>query len=85
VFCARLRRSASLGTSHDRLSRRYFTELDEAGLLEQALDRRLRRGVDLSDPVIARRMHRYLVSQGFDPSAITGLLRRRRASIAESL
>jgi hypothetical protein len=59
--------------------------LDEAELLEQALDRRLRGGVDLRDPAIIRRLHRYLVSQGFDPSAVTGLLRRRRASIAESL
>ena len=62
-----------------------FTDLDENELLEQALDRRLRRGVDLSDPVIVRRVHRYLVGQGFDPSAVTGLLRRRRASIGESL
>jgi regulatory protein len=62
-----------------------FTELDEAELLEQALDRRLRRGADLNDPATSRRVHRYLVGQGFDPSAVTGLLRRRRASIAESL
>ena len=54
-----------------------FTELDEAELLEQALDRRLRRGVALNDPLVLQRMHRYLVAQGFDPSAVTGLLRRR--------
>jgi len=58
-----------------------FTELDETELLEQALDRRLRRGVDLRDAVIVRRLHRYLVGQGFDPSAVTGLLRRRRAQM----
>jgi len=58
-----------------------FTELDEAELLEQALDRRLRRGIDLRDPVIVHRVHRYLVGQGFDPSAVTGLLRRRRAQM----
>ena len=62
-----------------------FTELDEAELLEQALDRRLRRGLGLNDPLAVQRMHRYLVGQGFDPSAVTGLLRRRRAHIAESL
>ena len=58
-----------------------FSELDEAELLEQALDRRLRRGVDLRDPAIVRRVHRYLVGQGFDASAVTGLLRRRRAQM----
>ena len=56
-----------------------FMELDEAELLEQALERRLRRGLGLNDPLAVQRMHRYLVGQGFDPSAVTGLLRRRRA------
>ena len=56
---------------------RVFTELDEAALLEQALDRRLRRGLALNDPLVLQRMHRCLVAQGFDPSAVTGLLRRR--------
>ena len=83
-----LRQIEALGIARDvarQAVAEAFTELDEAELLEQALDRRLRRGVDLSDPVIVRRVHRYLVGQGFDPSAVTGLLRRRRASIAESL
>ena len=83
-----LRQIEALGIARDvarQAVAEVFTELDEADLLEQALDRRLRRGVDLSDPVIVRRVHRYLVGQGFDPSAVTGLLRRRRASIAESL
>jgi regulatory protein len=83
-----LRQIEALGIARDvarQAVAEVFTELDEAELLQQALDRRLRRGVDLSDPAIVRRMHRYLVGQGFDPSAVTGLLRRRRASIAESL
>jgi regulatory protein len=83
-----LRQIEALGIARDvarQAVAEVFTELDEAELLEQALDRRLRHGVDLSDPVIARRVHRYLVGQGFDSSAVTGLLRRRRASIAESL
>jgi regulatory protein len=58
-----------------------FADLDEAELLEQALDRRLRRGTALDDPVAVRRVHRYLIGQGFDPSAVTGLLRRRRAQM----
>jgi len=83
-----LRQIEALGIARDvarQAVAEVFTELDEAELLEQALDRRLRGGVDLRDPAIIRRLHRYLVSQGFDPSAVTGLLRRRRASIAESL
>ena len=83
-----LRQIEALGIARDvarEAVAEVFTELDEAELLEQALDRRLRRGIDLSDPAIVRRVHRYLVSQGFDPSAVTGLLRRRRAAIAESL
>jgi len=83
-----LRQVESLGIARDvarQAVAEVFTELDEAELLEQALVRRLRRGVDLSDPVIVRRVHRYLVGQGFEPSAITGLLRRRRASLGESL
>ena len=83
-----LRQIEALGIARDvarQAVAEVFTELDEAELLQQALDRRLHRGVDLSDPAIVRRVHRYLVGQGFDPSAVTGLLRRRRASIAESL
>jgi regulatory protein len=54
-----------------------FGELDEDALLEHALERRLRGGMSLSDPAIARRIHRYLLGQGFDPSAVTTLLRRK--------
>ena len=54
-----------------------FGELDEDALLEHALERRLRGSLSLSDPAIARRIHRYLLGQGFDPSAVTTLLRRK--------
>jgi regulatory protein len=54
-----------------------FAEVDETALLEQALDRRLRRGVSLSDPAVLRRVHRYLLGQGFDPGRVTALLRSR--------
>jgi regulatory protein len=83
-----LRQIEALGIARDvarEAVAEVFTELDETELLEQALDRRLRRGLGLNDPPAVRRMHRYLVGQGFDPSAVTGLLRRRRARIAESL
>ena len=53
-----------------------FAELDESALLEQALEKRLRRGIPL-DAAGARRVHRYLIAQGFDPSRVTDLVRRR--------
>jgi regulatory protein len=55
-----------------------FGEIDESELLEQALDRRLRHGTQLSDPAVFRRVHRYLLGQGFDPGRVTALLRQRR-------
>ena len=61
-----------------------FAELDEAALLEEALDRRLRHGLSLADPAVFRRVHRYLLGQGFDPSRVTALLRFRAKNI-ESL
>jgi regulatory protein len=62
-----------------------FAGVDETELLEQALDRRLRHQVKLQDPAAVRRVHRYLVGQGFDPAGVTALLRRRRAAIDETL
>ena len=57
-----------------------FAELDENALLEQALDRRLRHG-SLSDAAVFRRVHRYLLGQGFDAGRVTELLRRRAKSL----
>ena len=58
-----------------------FAEFDENALLEQALDRRLRHGLSLSDAAVFRRLHRYLLGQGFDPGRVTELLRRRAKSL----
>jgi regulatory protein len=54
-----------------------FGELDEAALLEQALEKRLRRGASLADAAAARRIHRYLIGQGFEPSRVAALMRAR--------
>jgi regulatory protein len=43
-----------------------FTELDEDALLQQALDRRLRHSAPIEALPVARRIHRYLLAQGFD-------------------
>ena len=83
-----LRRIEALGIDRDvarEAVAEVFADLDETDLLEQALDRRLRRGLALDDPLAIRRVHRYLVGQGFDPSAVTRLLRRRRSPAADSL
>jgi len=79
-----LRHIEALGISRDvarEAVAEVFTELDEAELLEQALERRLRRGSGLNDPTAVRRLYRYLVGQGFNASAVTGLLRRRGAQM----
>jgi len=57
-----------------------FGELDENALLEQALERRLRRG-PLTDVAAARRVHRYLLGQGFDPARVSSLIRGRIKNI----
>jgi regulatory protein len=55
-----------------------FADLDEGTLVEEALDRRLRRGLSLEDPAHVRRIHRYLLTQGFDPGTVTSAIRNRR-------
>ncbi len=54
-----------------------FGELDESALLEQALQRRLRHGADLTDRKTLHRLHRYLIAQGHDAGRVSSLLRRR--------
>ena len=54
-----------------------FAELDEDELLRQAVDRRLSRGADVGDPAVLRRLHRYLIGQGFDAGRAATYLRER--------
>jgi len=61
-----------------------FADIDETALLEQALARRLRGGSELRDPAVFRRVHRYLLGQGFDAGRVVALL-RSRAKKKESL
>ena len=53
-----------------------FAELDEAHLLEQALEKRLRRG-PIADAAAANRIRRYLLVQGFNPAEVSAALRKR--------
>lgn len=54
-----------------------FGELDEQALLEQALERRLRGRISLSDPAARRRIVAALVRQGFASGAVMRALRTR--------
>jgi regulatory protein len=75
-----VRQIEALGIARDiarEAAAEVFAELDENELLEKALDRRLRHGLSLGDPAVFRRVHRYLLGQGFDPGRVTTLLRDR--------
>ena len=54
-----------------------FAELDEDELLRQAIDHRLSRGADIAEPAALRRLHRYLIGQGFDAGRAATYLRER--------
>ena|SRR5437762_9047945 len=63
-----------------------FNDVDETVLLEQALERRLKHGLTLDEPAALRRVHRYLIAQGFAPASVAMVLRRRaRGAIVEIL
>jgi regulatory protein len=54
-----------------------FGELDEDALIQQALNRRLRHDQTLEDPATIRRVHRFLLSQGFDAARVHAAMRNR--------
>ena len=54
-----------------------FGDLDEDLLIEQALDRQLRYDVSLEEPPAVRRVHRYLLAQGFDAARVHAAIRSR--------
>jgi regulatory protein len=54
-----------------------FEGLDEDELIEHALSRRLRHGVSLREATVVRRVHRYLLAQGFDAARVHAAIRNR--------
>ena len=54
-----------------------FGDLDEYELIEQALSRRLRHDATLEEPTVVRRVHRYLLAQGFDAARVHAAIRSR--------
>ncbi len=55
-----------------------FDDVDEAQMIEDAISRRLRNGLFPSDPQAIRRLHAWLLRQGFDGDKVRQVLRRRR-------
>jgi regulatory protein len=55
-----------------------FREVDEDAVIQQVLERRLRSGASLDDPATLRRLHRYLLAQGFEAGTVTVALRKHR-------
>jgi len=65
-----------------------FAELDEDLLIAQALERRLRRGTAGAErtrptPETVRRVHRYLLAQGFDAARVTAAIRSRTRTLVD--
>ena len=57
-----------------------FSTIDADGLLNEALDRRLRGGTLIADDRRFHRLYRQLVAQGFDADRVLALLRARAAN-----
>ena len=74
-----LRQIETLGIARD-LARaavaEVFEDLDEDELIAQALGRRLRHA-SLSEATVVRRVHRYLLAQGFDAARVHAAIRNR--------
>jgi regulatory protein len=56
-----------------------FDDVDEARMIEDALARRLRNAPVPTDPQALRRLHGWLLRQGFDADKVRQALRRRRS------
>jgi regulatory protein len=54
-----------------------FGDLDEDALIAQALERKLRHGGAIAEAAVARRVHRYLLAQGFDAGRVHAAIRSR--------
>ena len=75
-----VRELANIGISRDvaqQVIAEVFGDLDEPALLDEALSRRLRGSISLSDPAARRRVFAALIRQGFSPEAITRAMKQR--------
>ena len=75
-----LRKVEALGIASDvarEAIAEVFGDLDEDLLIEQALDRRLGPHASLEEAPAVRRLHRYLLAQGFDAARVHAAIRNR--------
>jgi SOS response regulatory protein OraA/RecX len=81
-----MRQLESIGIDRDlarRTVKEVFQDVDEADLMERALDGRLgRRGRAIRNPAEYRRLLAFLIRQGFDGPAANALLRSRARGAA---
>ena len=54
-----------------------FDGIDEDALIGQVLERKLRHGASIEEARVARRLHRYLLPQGFDAGRVHHAIRNR--------
>jgi regulatory protein len=75
-----LRQVETLGIARDvarEAVAEVFGDLDEDLLIQEALDRRLRHSASLEEAAAVRRVHRYLLAQGFDAARVQAAIRSR--------
>jgi len=79
-----LRQIETLGIAQD-LARaavaEVFEDLDEDEMIAQVLGRRLRHA-SLAEATVVRRVHRYLLAQGFDAARVHAAIRNRVAHVS---
>jgi len=73
-----IERAGIAGDIARRVVNEVFADLDADHLLEAALAKRLRPGLDIPDDRTFERLYRYLVAQGYEPDRVMALLRTRR-------
>jgi regulatory protein len=75
-----LRRLQEAGVAPDlarQVLERVSAEIDPDGLLQTAIDKRLRHGATVTDRKVFQRLYRHLVGRGFEPDRVLKALRRR--------
>ena len=75
---SRLRAAGIAGKIADHAVQQVFKDVDVDGLLESALERRLRGRTRIEDDKEMQRLYRYLIGQGFEADRVLARLRKLR-------
>ena len=73
---SRLRAAGIAGKIADHAVQEVFKDVDVDGLLESALERRLRGRTRIEDDKELQRLYRHLIGQGFEPERVLTRLRK---------